>query len=84
MKTILLSIIAFYQKTISPDHSEWGKSRHPHGYCQYYPSCSEYTKQSIQKNGVIKGIVLGVFRVLRCNPFSAGGVDPVKTLNFKL
>lgn len=78
MKKVFIKLIEKYQKTISPDHSEWGKLRFPHGYCQFYPSCSEYARQSIEERGSLKGIALGVWRVLRCNPFSHGGVDEVK------
>ncbi len=46
--------------------------------CIYYPTCSEYTKQAVDKYGIIKGNVLGIFRILRCNPFSKGGVDKLK------
>jgi len=46
--------------------------------CKYYPSCSEYTKQAIEKYGAIKGVCLGTWRILRCNPFSKGGYDPLK------
>ncbi|MCL2354538.1 MAG: membrane protein insertion efficiency factor YidD [Oscillospiraceae bacterium] len=45
--------------------------------CKYYPSCSEYTKQCVEEYGVLKGICLGTKRVVRCNPFSKGGYDPV-------
>lgn len=45
--------------------------------CRYYPSCSEYAVQAIQKYGVFAGVALGVRRILRCNPFSPGGDDPV-------
>jgi len=46
--------------------------------CRFYPTCSEYTKQAIEKYGVIKGLWLGVKRILRCHPFSEGGYDPLK------
>jgi putative membrane protein insertion efficiency factor len=46
--------------------------------CKYYPSCSEYTRQAIEKYGCIKGIFLGGKRILKCNPFSKGGYDPLK------
>ena len=69
MKKILIFFINGYQKHISPF---LGKQ------CKYYPTCSEYTKQAIQKYGVVKGIFLGMWRVLRCNPLSKGGYDPLK------
>ncbi len=45
--------------------------------CRYYPTCSNYTLEAIEKHGVIKGIILGAWRILRCNPFSKGGIDHV-------
>jgi putative membrane protein insertion efficiency factor len=45
--------------------------------CKFRPSCSEYTAQAIEKYGVLRGIALGTWRILRCNPWSAGGDDPV-------
>ena len=74
---ILIWLIDLYQKTLSPDHG-WFSYRYPGGYCKYHPDCSEYCKQAIEKKGVFKGIALGVWRVLRCNPWSFGGDDPVK------
>ncbi|MFR8104756.1 MAG: membrane protein insertion efficiency factor YidD [Clostridia bacterium] len=72
MRKILLILIKGYQKLISPIFSFFGI------HCKYYPTCSEYTKQAIMKYGVIKGTFLGVKRILRCNPFSKGGYDPLK------
>ncbi len=72
MKKILLKIIDFYQKNISL----WLKSKNIN--CKFYPSCSEYTKQAIKKYGALKGTILGIYRILRCNPFSKGGYDPLK------
>jgi len=46
--------------------------------CRFTPTCSEYTAQAIEKYGVIKGILLGIWRILRCNPFCKGGDDPLK------
>jgi len=77
MKKVFLKIIRLYQSTISPDHGFW-KQRWPHGFCRYYPSCSEYGYQSISKYGIWKGTVKAIWRVVRCNPFSDGGHDPVK------
>ena len=72
MKKILLKIIDFYQKNISL----WLQSKNIN--CKFYPTCSEYTKQAIQKYGARKGILLGIYRIIRCNPFSRGGYDPLK------
>jgi putative membrane protein insertion efficiency factor len=46
--------------------------------CRYYPSCSEYAVQAIERYGILRGLVLAGWRVLRCNPFSRGGYDPVE------
>ena len=72
MKKILIKIINWYQKNISL----WLESKNVR--CKYYPTCSEYTKQAIIKYGTIKGIFLGIKRILKCNPFSKGGYDPLK------
>mgnify|MGYP005774431571 FL=1 len=72
MKKILIWLIKGYQKCISPGLRYMGVQ------CKYYPSCSEYTKQAIEKHGCIKGIFLGIKRILKCNPFSKGGYDPLK------
>ena len=74
MKKTTVKIISIYQKTLSPDHGPLA-SKYPNGYCRYWPSCSEYTKIAIEENGVLKGTAKGAWRVLRCNPFSKGGVD---------
>lgn len=72
MKRILIKIINFYQKHISC----WLEQKNIR--CKYYPTCSEYSKQSIEKYGVVKGILLSIKRILKCNPFSKGGYDPLK------
>ena len=72
MKKILISLINWYQKHISL----WLDSKNIK--CKFYPTCSEYTKQAIIKYGAIKGSFLGIYRILRCNPFSKGGYDPLK------
>ncbi len=78
MKKIILKIITFYQRTLSPDHS-WFAYKHPYGFCRYYPSCSEYAKQAVEKHGVLKGAGMASRRVLRCNPLRRGGWDPIKS-----
>ena len=72
MKKILLKLIDFYKKNISL----WLESKNIK--CKFYPTCSEYTRQEIEKYGALKGLILGIYRVLRCNPFSKGGYDPLK------
>ncbi|MFA5270018.1 MAG: membrane protein insertion efficiency factor YidD [Patescibacteria group bacterium] len=77
IKHLTLSLIRLYQLTLSPDHS-WLKGTHPYGYCRFSPSCSEYGHQAIERKGVIKGLILMIWRLLRCNPWNRGGIDPVK------
>ena len=68
MKKILIAAIRFYQKYISPMKGT---------KCPYVPSCSQYGLEAIQKYGCINGGFLALWRILRCNPFSKGGYDPV-------
>ena len=72
MKNILIFMIEKYQKHIST----WLKNKNID--CKFYPTCSEYAKQAIEKYGAIKGLFLGIKRIFRCNPFSKGGYDPLK------
>ncbi len=72
MKKIFIKMINWYQKNIS----KLLESKNIR--CKYYPTCSEYTKQAIEKYGVIKGTGIGLARIIRCNPFSKGGYDPLK------
>ncbi len=68
MKRLVLGSIRLYQRYISPVLPP---------SCRFYPSCSHYGYEAIQVHGIIRGSWLTVGRVLRCNPFSAGGYDPV-------
>jgi len=77
IKKPFLFLIRIYQKTFSFDHG-LAKKLFPYGFCRFHPTCSEYTYQAIDKYGVIKGVYLGTFRILRCNPWNKGGSDPVK------
>lgn len=72
MKKLILYFIKMYKKFISPVLKNMGIE------CKYYPTCSEYTKLAIEKYGCIKGIFLGLKRIIKCNPFSKGGYDPLK------
>lgn len=69
MRKLIIYLIVKYQNYISP---VLGKN------CKYYPTCSEYTKQAIEKYGVFKGFFYGLKRIIKCNPFSKGGYDPLK------
>lgn len=74
MKTLLQLLIRLYQKTISPDHS-WLRHIFPGGFCRFTPTCSMYTHMAIGKYGAIRGTLKGIWRILRCNPWSKGGLD---------
>lgn len=69
VKDLLINGIRFYQRYLSPLKS--GPT------CKFYPTCSVYAVEAIEKHGAIKGTLLAVWRILRCNPFSKGGYDPV-------
>ena len=67
--------------TLSFDHGFF-RFLYPYGYCRYRPTCSEYGYRAIKEFGVIKGGLMAFWRVLRCNPWSKGGVDePIKRDN---
>lgn len=69
MKTIFVFLIKGYQKLISPFFPKT---------CRFYPTCSSYFIQALEKYGFIKGSFLGVKRILKCHPFNPGGYDPLK------
>ncbi len=69
MKKVIIKLIRFYQKNISFYYR---------GRCKYYPSCSQYFIESVEVFGVLKGSLKGILRLLKCNPFSKGGFNPVK------
>ena len=68
MKKLFLLLIWLYQKLISP--------LLPNS-CRFYPSCSRYTQKAINKYGIIKGVWLGLKRIIKCHPFHPGGYDPL-------
>lgn len=76
LKQIPLGLIRTYQRTLSPDHG-WFKHRYPTGYCRFHPTCSQYTYEAVDKYGTIKGVWLGMKRIVRCNPWNPGGNDPI-------
>lgn len=68
MKNLLIGLVRVYQYAISP---LLGRS------CRYFPTCSEFTVEAVQKHGAIKGVWLGAKRICRCHPWHPGGYDPV-------
>ena len=69
MKKIMIRMIRFYQKYLSPLTVRT--------QCVYTPTCSQYAIEALEKYGAFKGSLLAIWRILRCNPFSKGGDDPV-------
>ena len=69
MKNLLILIIKFYQKIVSPFFGQ---------RCRFYPSCSNYAIDAIQSHGFLKGFWLSLKRICSCHPFNEGGYDPVK------
>lgn len=66
-KKVVLKLIFLYKKYISRGYN-----------CRFVPDCSTYTYEAVNKYGVFKGLFLGIWRILRCNPFSKGGIDLLK------
>ena len=69
IKKVLIFLIKTYQLTLSP--------RFSHGSCRFTHTCSQYALEAIEVHGIFKGCLLAAWRILRCNPFSKGGWDPV-------
>jgi putative membrane protein insertion efficiency factor len=65
-RNIAIALLLAYRKIISPLYGQ---------VCRYHPSCSSYTLQAILYHGVAKGVALGTWRILRCNPWARGGID---------
>lgn len=68
MKKFFIAMIKFYRKHLSPLRTK---------RCPYFPTCSTYGLEAVEKHGALKGGLLAAWRILRCNPFSHGGFDPV-------
>lgn len=68
MKNLIIWPVRFYQKFISPAFQP---------SCRYHPTCSNYMIQAVEKHGAVKGLTMGISRILRCHPFVKGGIDHV-------
>jgi hypothetical protein len=66
---VLILVVRLYQLTLSPILGR---------QCRFVPTCSEYCIQAVRKHGALRGGLMGLWRVLRCHPFSRGGFDPVR------
>jgi putative membrane protein insertion efficiency factor len=71
MKALALGMIRFYQRHLAPG-LYGGQS-----VCRFTPTCSQYTYEAIEEYGILRGSLMGAWRILRCNPFNPGGYDPV-------
>ncbi len=69
MRQLIVEPIRLYRRFVSPVLP---------ASCRYWPTCSQYTLEAIQKYGVFKGGLLGAWRIVRCNPWSKGGIDPIR------
>jgi hypothetical protein len=74
MNRILITAIVFYQKYISPFKP---------ATCRFYPTCSDYAIQAIQRHGCLRGTLLSIKRLFRCHPYHTGGYDPVPDKLYK-
>jgi uncharacterized protein len=69
VRKVIIFFIRIYKRFISPILP---------GSCRFYPTCSQYAIDAVQKYGTIKGAAMAAYRIMRCNPFNRGGYDPVK------
>lgn len=69
MRELLMAALRFYKRWISPLLPS---------ACRYHPTCSEYMRQAVERYGVLRGVGMGIRRLLRCHPFHEGGFDPVR------
>lgn len=83
-RIVILKCIRLYQKTTSPDRGIFSFfiflpvfEQSEHGVCKFRPTCSQYCYEAVEKYGVVRGLIKGIKRIIRCNPWSHGGWDPI-------
>ncbi len=69
MRRVIIALVRCYQMTLAPFMGPC---------CRFVPSCSQYMVEAVEKKGALHGLLLGLWRILRCNPFCKGGYDPVR------
>lgn len=69
MRGLVIGLLRFYKQWVSPLLPS---------ACRFYPTCSEYMREAVEKHGALRGVWLGVKRLVRCHPFRTGGFDPVR------
>jgi putative membrane protein insertion efficiency factor len=69
MRKLIVAILRLYKLVVSPVLPS---------ACRYYPSCSDYMRQAVEKYGPVRGVWMGIKRIARCHPFHHGGLDPVR------
>lgn len=77
MKQLVLSLIRFYQRYLNLNNPVMKTLFLVDSACRYNPTCSAYMYQAVRKHGIISGLRMGFWRILRCHPWSQGGLDPV-------
>lgn len=77
VQKFIIKTVRFYQKYFSPDHSFWAKIRWNH-YCKYFPTCSEYMIEAVEKKWAFKWFFMWVWRIMRCMPWSKWWIDFVE------
>lgn len=78
IKNLLIKLIKLYQRYLSPDHSLWARNLNKPPYCKFYPTCSSYMIEAIEKKWIIKWFFKWIWRIIRCTPWSKWWHDPVE------
>lgn len=76
-KEFILKLIRFYQRIKIKRKSIYPPNNNQISICRFYPTCSQYAYEAIERYGIVKGVLLGIKRIAKCHPWSEGGTDPV-------